>query len=197
MYADCDEKGVPRLQVLKRERGARPQRRMGQQFWEYIDGITHDLMVLSREGATWRQYAAWFGVFEEFCQLMGVCPQLADMHVLCGVLVRSLGVLFEGGGYAAKSLELYVTAVSSTLRDLGKGDVRSSGSVNKLMEGMRRTMGMAVGKKMPVEGQHIAAWLGMGHPQNDRKAWTGKHSGLQWEQFVAIAVTVWSCFPKF
>ena len=33
-------------------------------------------------------------------------------------------------------------------------------------------------------------------PENDAKAWTGKYSSKQWEQFVAIALMAWSCFLR-
>ena len=104
--------------------------------------------------------------------------------------------LFEVGGYAPKTLELYVTAVSSSLMDRGLGQVRQDVSVKRMLEGIKRLQGVSVGKKTPVEGIHIAGWIRMARPDNDRVAWTGKHSGQQWDQFVAVAVLAWSCFLR-
>ena len=188
VYDRCDNRGVPQLMTLKRQRGSRPSRLPGQEFWEYIDAVAVDLMILSRQDTTWKQYAAWFGVFEEFCDSMQVRWKEAEVHTLSATLVRTLAVLFEVGGYAPATLELYVTAVSPSLSDRGLLQVRQDVSVKRMLEGIKRLQGVQVNKKMPVEGIHIAGWIRMKGPSNDGKAWTGKHSMLQWEQFVSVAV---------
>ena len=196
VYDRCDNRGVPQLMTLKRQRDSRPSRLPGQEFWEYIDAVAVDLMILSRQDTTWKQYAAWFGVFEEFCDSMQVRWKEAEVHTLSATLVRTLAVLFEVGGYAPATLELYVTAVSSSLSDRGLGQVRQDVSVKRMLEGIKRLQGVQVNKKMPVEGIHIAGWIRMKGPSNDGKAWTGKHSMLQWEQFVSVVVLAWSCFLR-
>ena len=196
VYDRCNGRGVPQLLTLKRQRGSRPSRVPGQEFWEYIDAVAVDLMILSRQDTTWKQYAAWFGVFEEFCEAMQVRWREAEVHTLSATLVRTLAVLFVEGGYAPKTLELYVTAVSSSLADRGLGQVRQDASVKRMLEGIKRLQGVSSNKKMPVEGIHIAGWMQMTGPNNDKVAWTGKHAKSQWEQFVAVAVLAWSCFLR-
>lgn len=196
VYAHCDAKGVPCMQVMSRARGDIPQRRPGQEFWQFVDSLAMDLMVMSRAESTWRQYAAWFGVFEEFRSIMECSGEDVTMAQLCGVLVRSLAILFYTGKYVPKTLELYVTAISSTLQDMGMGCVRADPSVQRQLEGIKRSMGVSVQKKLAIEGVHIAGWLKMEVPPNDGKAWTGRHSHLQWKQFVGVAVLAWSCFLR-
>ena len=73
---------MPQLLTLKRQRGSKPSRVPGQELWEYIDAVAVDLMILSRQDTTWKQYAAWFGVFEEFCEAMQVRWREAEVHTL-------------------------------------------------------------------------------------------------------------------
>ena len=60
-----------------------------------------DLMVLSRSATTWAQYAGWYGVFEEWADIMKVDIGEASLSVLRGVLGRALVAMWHGGGYAA------------------------------------------------------------------------------------------------
>ena len=196
VYDRVDGRGVPQLRTMQKHKGARPVRQLGQEFWEFVDDVALDLMILSRQDSTWRQYAAWFGVYEEFCDIMGVQWWTADIKVLSSVLVRSLAVLYEHEAYSPKTLELYITAVSSSLMDRQLGSVRHDGSVNRVMEGIKRSMGMPVQKKLAIEGLHIASWLGMDSPGGDGNAWTKAHAPLQWQQFVAVSVLAWSCFLR-
>ena len=76
----------------------------------------------------------------------------AEVHTLSATLVRTLAVLFVEGGYAPKTLELYVTAVSSSLADRGLGQVRQDAAVKRMLEGIKRLQGVSSNKKMPVEG---------------------------------------------
>ena len=126
---------------------SKPSRVPGQEFWEYIDAVAVDLMILSRQDTTWKQYAAWFGVFEEFCEAMQVRWSEAEVHTLSATLVRTLAVLFVEGGYAPKTLELYVTAVSSSLADRGLGQVRQDASVKRMLEGLRAYRGCRLTKR--------------------------------------------------
>jgi len=187
---------IPELKVITRKRGAKPTRKEGQDFWEFIDMLVVDLMIISRQATTWKQYRAWFEVFEEFATILKVDLENADIEVLRGVLVRSLVVLFYEGGYAPKTLEIYTTAVASMLKDRQKGDIRASGDLYRLMEGIRRSMGVMVRKKLAVEGIHVNAWLEMGYPDRDGRAWTGKHHDKQWDQFVAVTILGWVCFLR-
>ena len=196
VYDRVDGRGILQLQTMQKHKGARPVRQQGQEFWEFVDAVAMDLMILSRQYSTWRQYAAWFGVYEEFCEIMDVQWWNADIRVLSSVLVRSLAVLYEHGSYSPKTLELYVTAVSSSLNDRQLGSVRQDGTVNRVMEGIKRSMGMPVRKKLAIEGLHIAAWLEMESPGRDGVAWTAKYATLQWHQFMAVSVLAWSCFLR-
>ena len=68
--------------------------------------------------------------------------------------------------------------------------------VQKLMEGIRRKIGCAVTKKMPVEGHHIAALMRMAIPDNDGQAWTGTSAAYQWFETVALVVLGWAAFLR-
>ena len=41
-------------------------------MWGFIDTLAIDLMMLSRAESTWKQYAAWYSLFEEWGSIMGV-----------------------------------------------------------------------------------------------------------------------------
>ena len=65
-----------------------------------------------------------------------------------------------------------------------------------MLEGVRRNLGVAVNKKLPVEGKHIRAWMMMQPPKNEGVAWTGEWSALMWFEFVAMAVMAWAAFLR-
>ena len=88
------------------------------------------------------------------------------------------------------TLELYVTAVSSSLNDRQLGSVRQDGTVNRVMEGIKRSMGMPVRKKLAIEGLHIAAWLEMESPGKDGVAWTAEYATLQWPVYGSVGVSL-------
>lgn len=197
VYGNVDSKGVPALKHMRRKMGLdKPQQPDGSEFWQFVDELGRDLMILSRAENTWKMYAAWWTVFVEWGNIMQVDVAVAMIEQLQDVLYRSLVMMWYGANYAAKTLELYTTAVSSRVRDEGRGEIRSSVEVNKILEGIKRKLGCAVHKKLPVEGSHVAAFMTMGPPAGDGEAWTGKQVGKQWQQLVAMVVLGWSCFLR-
>ena len=82
-----------------------------------------DLMIMSRAQATWRQYIAWFGVFEEWAAVMAVDITTASPERLRSTLCRALALMWHGAGYAASTLELFATATTSVLKDQGRADL--------------------------------------------------------------------------
>ena len=62
-------------------------------------------------------------------------------------------MMWLGGGYAASTMEIYTTSVVTRVRDRGLGELRENVAVGKLLEGIKRKLGCAVTKKLPVEGQ--------------------------------------------
>ena len=143
---------------LGRQLGApRPQRQSTQDYWAFIDGMMADLMVISRAESTWKAYAGWYGVFEEWCDIMQVQVESATIEELRAVLGRALPIMWHGGGYAASTLELFATAVAATLADAGRGLIKEDTSIKRLLEGINRNLGNAVDKKLAIEGNHIQA----------------------------------------
>ena len=196
IFNDVDAKGVPRRKHVGRALGApRPTQAAGQHFWEFVDEVARDLMILSRADATWKAYAAWYEVFTEFCAVMGVHPD-APMPDLLSVMLRSVTVLWLGAGYAASTIELYVTAVASTLKDRGQGNLKEHPDLKKLLEGVNRNLGNAATKKLAIEGRHLRGLLTRSAPDNDAEAWTGEWSGFQWFQTVAFMILGWCAYLR-
>ena len=192
-----DTKGVPRMHGLGRDIGApRPQRPAGENYWGFVDGMMADLMVLSRAESTWQQYSAWYGVFEEWAGIMGVCHRTAELWQLRAVLGRALTIMWHGGGYAASTLELFATAVAATIDDEGRGRIKDDSTIKRLLEGINRNLGNAVNKKLAIEGRHIRAVIMMGNPERDGRAWTGDHYCIQWFQLTAAMSLGWAGYLR-
>ena len=192
-----DAKGVPVMHGLGRKLGApRPQMRKGDSYWGFMDGMMSDLMVLSRSATTWAQYAGWYGVFEEWADIMQVDIGEASMSVLRGVLGRALVAMWHGGGYAASTLELFATAVAATLDDAGRGKIKDDGTIKRLLEGINRHLGNAVNKKLAIEGRHIRAIIEMQAPQRDGRCWTGDYASMQWFELTAAMVLGWAGYLR-
>ena len=105
-----------------------------------------------------------------------------------------------GGGYAASTMEIYTTAVVTQVRDIGLGELHDNVAIEKLMEGIKRKLGCAVTKKLPVEGHHVralmASIMAMGPPKHNGECWSGSAEiiGLQRKQTVAMVVLAWAAF---
>ena len=201
VYDKVDAKGVPQLQTMKRKMGKdKPQLTEGVGLWNFIDTVAVDLMMLSRAESTWKQYAAWYALFIEWGLIMGVDVEDCEMtlEVLSRVLIRSLVMMWYGGGYAASTMEIYTTAVVTRVRDRGLGNLRENVAVGKIMEGIKRKLGCAVTKKLPVEGHHVKALMDMEPPEHDGEAWTGNKANieLQWAHTVAMVVLAWAAFLR-
>ena len=100
VYNTVDAKGVPRLQLMERNMGKdKPELREGVGLWSFIDTLAVDLMMLSRAESTWKQYAAWYALFEEWGSIMGVDVEAASvsLEMLSRVLIRSLVMMWLGG----------------------------------------------------------------------------------------------------
>ena len=106
--------------------------------------------------------------------------------------------MWYGGGYAASTMEIYTTAVVTRVRDRGLGNLRENVAVGKIMEGIKRKLGCAVTKKLPVEGHHVKALMDMEPPEHDGEAWTGNKANveLQWAHTVAMVVLAWAAFLR-
>ena len=201
VYDKVDAKGVPRLQLMERKMGKdKPELKAGVGLWSFIDTLAVDLMMLSRAESTWKQYAAWYALFVEWGSIMGVDVEAASvsLEMLSRVLIRSLVMMWLGGGYAASTMEIYTTAVVTRVRDKGLGELRDNVAIGKLMEGIKRKLGCAVTKKLPVEGHHVRALMAMEPPEHDGECWTGSagNIGLQWKQTVAMVVLAWAAFLR-
>ena len=201
VYDKVDEKGVPQLQLMERKMGKdKPKLIEGVGLWTFIDAVAVDLMMLSRAESTWKQYAAWYMLFIDWGFIMGVDVEGCEisLEVLSRVLIRSLVMMWYGGGYAASTMEIYTTAVVTRVHDRGLGNLRENVAVGKLMEGIKRKLGCAVTKKLPVEGHHVKALMEMGPPEHDGEAWTGNKANieLQWAHAVAMVVLAWAAFLR-
>ena len=112
------------------------------------------------------------------------------------VLFRSLVLMWYGADYASSTLDIYVTAVVARINDLRQVNLRDSVEIRRLVEGIKRKQGCATRKKLPVEGAHVAALMGMGAPNRNGHAWTGTWVSMQWLQLVAMVVLGWSAFLR-
>ena len=201
VYEKVDKKGVPKLQLMERKMGKdKPQLMEGMGLWSFIDTLALDLMMLSRAESTWKQYAAWYALYVEWGLIMEVNVEDKDvtLEVLSKVLIRSLVMMWLGGGYAASTMEIYATSVVTRVRDRGLGELRENVAIGKLMEGIKRKLGCAVTKKLPVEGHHVRALMDMEPPEHDGEAWTGSPKNIerQWMQTVAMVVLAWAAFLR-
>ena len=125
-YDTVDAKGVPQLQLMERKmRKDKPELREGVGLWSFIDTLAVDLMMLSRAESTWKQYAAWYALFEEWGSIMGVDVEAASvsLEMLSKVLIRSL--VWLGGG----------------LRGLHDGDLHDSSGYTREGQRVGRTAG--------------------------------------------------------
>ena len=68
------------------------------------------------------------------------------------------------------------------------------------MEGIKRKLGCAVTKKLPVEEHHVRALMEMGPPEYDGAYayWSGNAGkiSLQWTQTVAMVLLAWAAFLR-
>jgi len=189
------------LKLMKRKMGKdKPELRQGMGLWNFVDTLALDLMVMSRAENTWKQYAAWYSLFVEWGEIMGVDVDDDSVGIitLSKILIRSLVLMWLGGGYAASTLQIYTTAVVTRVRDRGLGELRDNPALGKLIEGIKRKLGCTVTKKLPVEGHHVKALMDMAPPEHDGEAWTGskKNIAVQWQQTVAMVVLAWAAFLR-
>ena len=201
VYDRVNVKGVPALELMKRKMGKdKPELRQGMGLWNFVDTLALDLMVMSRAENTWKQYAAWYSLFVEWGEIMGVDVDDDSVGIitLSKILIRSLVLMWLGGGYAASTLQIYTTAVVTRVRDRGLGELRDNPALGKLIEGIKRKLGCTVTKKLPVEGHHVKALMDMAPPEHDGEAWTGskKNIAVQWQQTVAMVVLAWAAFLR-
>ena len=127
---------------------------------------------------------------------MGVSVEDTTMEGLRAVLQRALTLMWFGGGYSVGTLEMFTTAMASRLRDEGRGEIKDDVSLLRLLEGIRRKLGCAIRKKMPLEGKQVAALMGLGAPATDGQSWTGEWAAFQWMELVAVAVLGWAAFLR-
>lgn len=197
VFSRCDASGVPVTLHTKRKMGLdKPDLPTGPSFWRVVDEMATDYMVMSRAENTWRQYAAWWSVFVEWGNIMGVDVATASLAELRSTLLRSLVLMFVGGGYAASTLEIYTTAVASRLKDTERGDIRAAPEVSRLLEGISRKIGRAVTKKLPAEAKHVSALMRMDPPDNDGASFTGIAAGTQWHELVTVVVIGWGAYLR-
>ena len=70
MYTCLDERGAPKLRHMVRQAGVdKPKQPEGVEFWDFVEEVARDLMVMSRAENTWRQYP------------MYICIHI--MHIIC------------------------------------------------------------------------------------------------------------------
>ena len=197
VYQHSDEKGVPCTALVKRKMGRdKPSQPEGMGYWEFVDCMMLDLMIISRSEVTWMAYARWFGVFEEWCEIMGVDWQQASLLILASVLARSLTVMWYEAEYAASTLELYTTAVAARIADEGKGKIREDFRVQRVLEGIRRKKGCYKRKKLAMEAYMVRALMERAPPDSDGVAWTGAYTLEHWLGSVGATVMGWMMFLR-
>ena len=84
----------------------KPQLVEGMGLWNFVDTLALDLKMLSRAESTWKQYAAWYTLFVEWGDIMGVDVEHGEVSLgmLANVLIRSLVMMWLGSDYAASTM---------------------------------------------------------------------------------------------
>ena len=183
---------MPKLQLLTRRQGRDPaewsdRKRQGGGF---VDPATlaRDFMILALAPSTWKSYAAWWGVFEEWCGQRGVQEMSARtvqvMQVELEMMVGSLGQ-----EYALSTIETVVSAVVKKFEMEQWGEIRRKNSnLKAIMRGIELWWGRAGVKKVkPVQASHIATLVTL---RDLPRTWTW--AGVWgWRQAVAMVCLAW------
>jgi len=183
--------GLPRLRHISAKMGpVDVEWPTGSGMDSFADELVCDFLALSKSQDTWKSYAAWFGIFEEWCDVYKIDWRRVDLDVCGAVMQRALVLMWSRGGYAAASLELMVTAVKIRFELEGRGNISFSPVVQTL-EGILRKMGTAKQKKPPILLEHVCGLMEMAVPQ-----WKGAYARLLWEEAIAVIIVGWQCFCR-
>lgn len=191
VYDQVDEKGVPQLTTMTRKVGEGLKIPQGKSHAEGMAAIARDFLILSRAEGTWKSYAAWFGVFEVWCDIYGVNPFQRDLEQVAGVLQLAITDMFYHGNYSPRTLDIIVSAVCSRLKHAGRESLRKFEEIKQILEGMQRKMGVATLKKAAITDEHVAALLQVPYPE-----WKGSLAQLKWDQCIAFIILGWACFLR-
>ena len=177
------------MRVLSREQGRDhqrfAQRTQGTQQCSLGD-LRHDFLVLSKAPSTWRNYGAWWKVFESWCVMCGVAMVPANqdhLHALVEDSVVALGTVYTKG-----TVENYLAAVNHRFRYNRWGDVWDNGLLRDILKGIDNWRGQnGEAKKLPVQAGHIQRLLHLEMPEGFRWGMQG------WDVAVTLVVLAWMC----
>ena len=175
-------RGRPEMKRVKAKMGAPPpERPEGMPMVDFVDEVLRDLKIMSRADATWKSYAMYQGLYEDWCVVFGVYTPWGDIKEVQRVVERSLVMMWLFGNYAAKTLQQYATAVSSRVREMKLGNLRETEDLRRLLEGISRQLGEATVKKAATLEEHVA-WLLLQQvqvPQGGSRRWRNTSSTRQ------------------
>ena len=193
------EGGVPETALVSREQGWQAKEwgvsgmPGGMTGGELASTLARDFVIMSRAPSTWKAYAAWWGVYEEYLRQFRVdwrrglqVARMATLGEMRRVLEYSVGLL--GVEYAFGTLEVYTAAVQKRFAMERWGNSQEDTAVKEILEGVKRWRGRtAEAKKMPVEAKHVAWLMSQGEAPAGWKVagWKG------WKLSVAHVVLGW------
>lgn len=151
-------------------------------------GLANDFAMKALSEATWRQYSAWYGVFEAFCELFKVGLGECDDHTVRVEMLR-VAVALMAGSYAMGTLEIFVSAVSERFRQREWGSPHADGLFKRTWEGIKRELGTQKKKKPPLEARHVEGLLSI---EGTPEGW----SEMQWSQGKVIMMMGWQLYNR-
>lgn len=183
---------VPGLRQLGWERrrpeewGRRPREKGAMVL--FMRRLADDFAVKAQAEATWRQYAAWYEVFEAFCEVFGVGLEEDDDHAQRVEMLR-VAVALMAGSYAMGTLEIFVSAVSERFRQHEWASPHADGLFKRTWEGIKRELGTRKQKKPPLEARHVEGLLGV---EGTPEGWSAR----QWIQGKVMMMMGWQLYNR-
>ena len=193
VYAQTDEKGKVVVKRLSREMGKQVvSRERGETQKDFVRQVTTDLLALSRADDTWRSYARWWRLWEEFADMYEVRPWCeGELDWKLALLQTAVTVLYLRGNYAASTIQQFATAVVTKLRNLRCGNLREFDEISAQVEGVTRALGSVVQKKDVTTDEDVCAFLRAAVPP-----WKGACGELRWVNLVNLVAISWSVYLR-
>ena len=151
-----------------------------------------DLVLLSRQPGTWRNYAKWWDFFSTFASTRGVQTAEwrrgsdADQWQMEDLLESMITVMQKK--YALGTVNMMVSAVARAAGDFGWDSPRESERIKHMLKGVANLKGISKKKKLAIIAQHVVCMMEMKMP--------AKYTLKEWALFKAIVIVGWMAFLR-